>query len=454
MEKEIESSTKELFFNNIAHEFRTPLSLILSPSEQLLSEIDNPLHRQKLILVKRNALYIKQLIDQLLALARLEDGKDKVTFQKVNVLDFLNELLDPFSSLAEMNNLGFEVDCSCNSKEVYGDVVKWKIVLNNLVSNGIKFTPEGGKVGVKIYLNDEILKVQVSDTGIGIDPTKIPHVFDRFYQEQRHIKHYIGTGIGLALCKEVTNSLKGDLYVESEVGEGSTFFWSVPLYDTIDQLQKIHPDAEISDYQDIFSGHKLDENVQVQANSKTYEIDENTEVPVLLIAEDNLEIRKLLKESFDDYMVIEAGNGQEAIELALRYIPKVVITDLMMPDVDGFELIDFLKGDFRTSHIPVVVTSALTEVQHRINALKKGASAYLPKPFNLKEVRLQIDNLLKLQGEIESQRKDQILEYKSDLSKPDQEFIEKLNRIIEDNLSMEHFGVENLSQEFGVMTQT
>ncbi|MCT4622321.1 MAG: DNA-binding response regulator, partial [Schleiferiaceae bacterium] len=183
---------------------------------------------------------------------------------------------------------------------------------------------------------------------------------------------------------------------------------------------------------------------------KTYEIDENTAAPVVLIAEDNLELRKVLKESLSTYTIVEASNGQEAIELAIKYIPAIVITDLMMPDVDGFELIELLKGDFRTSHIPIVVTSALSEVQHRIDALDKGASAFIPKPFNLKEVKLQIANLIDLQDKEASKRSEHWMEYKQNLSKKDQEFIERLNEIIDEKLSQEHLSVEELSQIFGI----
>ncbi|MCT4623077.1 MAG: hybrid sensor histidine kinase/response regulator, partial [Schleiferiaceae bacterium] len=390
MDKDPAFTTKELFFNNVAHEFRTPLSLILSPADQLLGEIDDPVHQQKLILIKRNALYLKQLIDQLLALAKMEDGHDNITYQEVELNMFFEELLTPFFNLAEMHNLEFATDVKVNNEIYLGDIVKWKIVLNNLISNAIKFTPEGGKVDVKVYLTDDVLKVQVNDTGIGISPQKIPHVFDRYYQEQKHINHYIGTGIGLALCKEIAVQLKGDLYVESEVGEGSTFFWDAPLFRTEEEVTKEFPKVTFVEKTEV----QIEPTVSKLQNKeelivKTYEIDENTEEPVVLIAEDNLELRKVLKESLSTYTIVEASNGQEAIELAIKYIPAIVITDLMMPDVDGFELIELLKGDFRTSHIPIVVTSALSEVQHRIDALDKGASAFIPKPFNLKEVKLQ-----------------------------------------------------------------
>jgi len=179
MKKELASNTKELFFNNVAHEFRTPLSLILGPADQLLGEVENPLHQQKLILIKRNALYLKQLIDQLLTLGKMETGNDNLSFQKVSLSSFFGELLYPFSDLAEMHGLVFKKTVSLDEEIYLGDIVKWKIVLNNLISNAVKFTPEGGEVEVKVFVFENMLKVRVYDTGIGISPQKIPHVFDR-----------------------------------------------------------------------------------------------------------------------------------------------------------------------------------------------------------------------------------------------------------------------------------
>ncbi len=449
MKKELASNTKELFFNNVAHEFRTPLSLILGPADQLLGEIDDPLHQQKLILIKRNALYLKQLIDQLLTLGKMETGNDNLSFQKVSLSSFFNELLYPFSDLAEMHGLTFKRTVSLDEQVYFGDLVKWKIVLNNLISNAVKFTPEGGEVEVKVFVLDNSLKVRVYDTGIGISPQKIPYVFDRYYQEQKHINHYLGTGIGLALCKEVTEQLNGRLYAESVVGEGSTFLWDIPLFGNEKEVLEVFTKANFMDSEEYLSKAASITNGD-SLIVKTYEIDENTKEPVVLIAEDSVELRNILKDALSEYKIIEASNGQEAIELAIKYIPRIVVTDLMMPDVDGFELMELLKSDFRTNHIPIVVTSALSEVQHRIDALDKGASAFMPKPFNLKEVKLQIDNLLALQEFNTSDDNKYKLGYKSDLSKKDQEFIERLNATIKERMTKEHFSVANLSNTLNI----
>lgn len=449
MKKELASNTKELFFNNVAHEFRTPLSLILGPVDQLLGDIENPLQQQKLILIKRNALYLKQLVDQLLTLGKMEAGNGNLSFQQVSLRSFFNELLYPFSDLADMHGLIFRKTISLNNKIVLGDLVKWKIVLNNLISNAVKFTPEGGVVEVKAFVFEGMLKVRVYDTGIGISPQKIPHVFDRYYQEEKHINHYLGTGIGLALCKEVTEQLNGQLYVESTVGEGSTFLWDIPLFSAKKQVLDIFPNGNFIDGDEYLSKAALATNGDLNI-LKTFEIDENTEAPVILVAEDHVELRHILKEALPEYTIIEASNGQEAIELAIKYVPHIVVTDLMMPDVDGFELMELLKSDFRTSHIPIVVTSALSEVQHRINALDKGASAFMPKPFNLKEVKLQIANLLELQELNLNGDNRYNLGYKDNLSQKDQEFIERLNATIKEKMTEEQFGVERLSNALNI----
>jgi len=448
MDKDIASSTKELFFNNIAHEFRTPLSLILSPTDQLLNSLEDPVHKQKLVLIKRNALYLKQLIDQLLALAKMEDGHDQYTFQKILLQNFFEDLLAPFGDLAEMHNIIYKVRQNFTNELVYGDAVKWGIVLKNLISNAIKFTPEGGKVSISAMVENNILKISVKDTGIGIAAQKVPHVFDRYYQEQKHINHYIGTGIGLALCKEMSDQLNAELYVESVAGKGSTFFWNVPLYKTKEEVLSVFEKAEFVD-------GNSEEWAQPNINNKdrlikTYHIDENTETDVVLIAEDNIELRKLLVESLSKFEIIEASNGQEAIELAIKYIPKIVITDLMMPDVDGFELMEMLSSDFRTNHIPVIVTSALSEVQHRLDALDKGASAFISKPFNLKEVELHVTNLVKFSNLESEKRNKNWVEYKQNLSNKEQEFVQNMNEILEDNLNEEHFNVEELCGQLGI----
>ncbi len=448
MNEDITSSTKELFFNNIAHEFRTPLSLILGPTEQLLNSLDDPIQQQKLILIRRNALYLKQLIDQLLALSKMDDGHDSYHFHKIKLQDFFSNLLSPFSDLAEMHNIKFKIRQDFNDAVYYGDSIKWSIVINNLVSNAIKFTPEGGKVSVLVKVVNKMLSISVKDTGIGIAAKKIPHVFDRYYQEQKHINHYIGTGIGLALCKEISDQLNAEIYVESVAGHGSTFYWNLPLYESEEEVLENYPTA-------VFTENPEDDKKTLKETNqdyliKAYHIDENTENDVVLIAEDNVELRKLLVESLSKFEIIEASNGQEAIELAIKYIPKIVITDLMMPDVDGFELIELLGSDFRTSHIPIIVTSALSDIQHRINALDKGASAFINKPFNLKEVELHVSNLIKISNLEIEKRGNNWMEYKNNLSKVEQEFVQNMNSVIDDSLDEEHFNVEELSGQLGI----
>lgn len=441
------SSTKDLFFNNIAHEFRTPLSLIISPAQQLLHEIDNPVHHQKLKMINRNAIYLKQLIDQLLALAKIDDGQEGLKIHGINGGEFFKELFMPFNALAEIKSISYNYKIVGLDKLLFIDTLKIKIILNNLIANAIKFTPEKGEVDVSTICINQTIRIRISDTGIGIKKSKIPHVFDRFYQEDRHVKHYIGTGIGLALCKELVTQLKGKIYVESEPGEGSIFFVEIPCCCSQEEVHETYPNNCIVDTQ----ARKIHKEVpDIESVSKTYEIDENTENPVILLVEDNDEIRTLLKEACDGYTILEANNGQDGVDLAMKYIPRIVVTDLMMPDMDGFEMIEILRGDFRTNHIPVVVVSALNEVQHRLDALAKGASAYIPKPFNLNEVKLQVDNLLALQNKEQSERAKEFLTFKEDLSNVDLRFIENINEVLNQHISEEHFSVENLSVLIGV----
>ncbi|PWK22367.1 two component regulator with propeller domain [Arcicella aurantiaca] len=441
---------KTNFFANISHEFRTPLTLILAPAQDLINE--NP-NRGVYQIIHRNANRLLELINQLLDISKLEGGQMKVTLEQTDLFKFFRTFVSSFSSLAESKGILFEF--SQNNTQAQGLIDKDKIekVMTNLLFNAFKFTESGKKVIVKIdyQLENQKIILIIKDEGIGISEAKLTRIFDRFYQadDSPHRK-YEGTGIGLALVKELVKIMQGTIDVESFENVGTSFRVSLPIEElTLGSL----PYLDLSRKEN----ETADKDAVLEAITPIFSNAPNTNLEnILLIVDDNEDIRTYIRSVFEnDYKIIEAFNGKDGLLKAIENTPDLVISDLMMPEMDGFELCTNLKTDERTSHIPVILLTAKANIESRIEGLTLGADDYLLKPFNSTEIQVRVKNLIEKQEKLRQYFTGKTNELQPDelkINSKEAIFLNKAIQIVEDHLSENSFNVEQFSQEMNMST--
>jgi signal transduction histidine kinase/DNA-binding response OmpR family regulator len=443
---------KTQFFTNISHELRTPLTLLIAPVQELLIKYPTD---TLLPLIHRNAQRLLTLINQLLDISKLEAGQMKIEIRQNNVSKYLNILVGSFASLAESKGIKFQIVQNKQDVEGYIDEDKIEKIITNLLSNAFKFTPEGGEVKVEIHFSDDLksLRITTTDTGIGISEEKLSKIFDRFYQVDASAnRNYEGTGIGLALVKELVGVLKGNITVESQKSRGTTFTLTCPIdYETWknDIVQATKKTSEASD--------KILIDSEVTLLPYASEISTEGE-DVLLIVDDNPDIRTYIRSIFESsYQIIEAVNGKEGIQKAQETTPNLIISDLMMPQMDGFEFCKYLKSNELTSHIPVIMLTAKANVESRIEGLELGADDYLVKPFNAKEIQVRVKNLLEKQEILRQYFNGKTAEIKPveviRIRPIEAQFLQKAKSIIEKHLSENTFGIEQFCEELNMSSK-
>ncbi|WP_179830197.1 hybrid sensor histidine kinase/response regulator transcription factor [Spirosoma fluviale] len=393
---------KSRFVNNLTHEFRTPLSLILSPVAKLLDEkrYDGSL----LTLVYHNADKLLRLINQLLDLAKLEGNFMPVSLMQGDVTEFVHQMVAVFQRSAEQKGIRLRSTIDFSSRHEYAfDADKWEKILTNLLANAIKFTSEGGQVtlmGRPVWLSGEVTHIafQLVDTGIGIAPEQLPHVFDRFYQvDNSSTRAYEGTGIGLALVNELVSLLGGTIQVESTVGVGTTFHLRLPVESVTTTTGQ-----SLTNWS-AFEPMAVESLPLPVVSSFRNRLTEGEDLPRILVVEDNAELRSfLVGELSDFYQVTEAEDGQAGWALTQSELPDIVITDVMMPRMDGYALTRLIKANTDTNHIAVVMLTAKTAQPSRLEGLQQGADDYLSKPFSVAELQLRVANLITRQQTVGS----------------------------------------------------
>jgi len=445
---------KTNFFANISHEFRTPLTLILSPLSDLRKEFPK---REIFRLMQQNAERLLALINQLLDLSKLEAGKMRVEIREADLARFLRQLFSSFESLAQSKHIVFRHEQSRTSQIAYFDADKMGTILTNLLSNAFKFTPQQGRIEVRVDYGPRQAVIKVSDSGIGIAAERIPKIFDRFYQaEQSTNRNFEGTGIGLALVKELVDALQGKIEVTSQIGAGTVFTVTIPCDQATwkDYLNnnETAPEQEITSLGLPWASSSFSFN-----STETVSLNENA--PILLIAEDNPDLRAYIHGIFkDSYQILEAYDGQEGLELALEHIPDIIISDLMMPRLDGFGLCKALKTDLRTNHIPVIMLTAKATLEDRIEGLELGADDYIAKPFSTDELQVRVRNLVQQRQTLQRKYSQQppaneVRQVTTDLMpmpSMDVQFLQKANKALQDHLADSHFGVDQFASEMGI----
>ncbi len=390
------------FFTNISHEFRTPLTLIIDPVVSLLEAhpADSPTGHT-LRIVQRNAQRLLHLINQLMHFRRVESGKLKIQAAEADLQAFVQEVFVSFSHLAERRRVVYRFQVLGKAEgSTWFDPEKLENILFNLLGNAFKYTPEGGSISLTMtFLPGQRVRFLVTDNGPGIPADQHEAIFNQFYQiETRANRLLHGSGIGLALCKELVQSLHGSIWVESGEGEGSTFGVEVPYQReafAAHELGAVSYHSNLST-QIALAEEELSLPEQVmETGEPAANTDHDGSKPLILIAEDNYDLKAFLTQSLrGQYRVLGADNGKDALELARKYTPQLIVSDIMMPVMDGLELCSHLKAHVQTSHIPVILLTARDAVEHWVEGLETGADDYIPKPFNLKILQTRIDNLI------------------------------------------------------------
>ncbi|QJD80623.1 hybrid sensor histidine kinase/response regulator transcription factor [Spirosoma rhododendri] len=452
---------KTRFFSNITHEFRTPLTLILSPAETLLQTPDlNATTRRSLRSIYQNAEQLLRLINQLLDLVKLEGSRMAVSLVRGDAVQFIHRLIDPFFPMALHRHITLHVDtfgqpgAHADQTHLF-DADKWEKIITNLVSNALKFTPTGGQVLLTIdQPTPTQLRLRLSDTGIGIPTEHLPHIFDRFYQvDTSQTRAYEGTGIGLALAKELTELLGGTLTVDSRTEDppGTTFTLTLPLLPTSAQpgapfLSLSHPHTAVAVPETTPQPPSAEQPIAVTT----------TDTPLVLIVDDNDELRTFIAgELTGRYRVLTATDGEEGWAICQRELPDVVLTDVMMPRMDGFQLTNCIKSTPTTNHIAVVLLTARAAQRSRVEGLERGADDYLTKPFHVDELRLRLTNLLTRQANLRTRLYQQLSRQDTSDAEPvPSPFVDQLQQIIESRLDDATLSVDELAQAVAMSRRT
>ena len=455
LSRQLEEAThaKLAFFTSVSHDFRTPLTLIADPINQLLEEKHlGERERKMLEIVRKNVAVLLRLITQILDFQKYEYGKLSLRLSEFNVFEGLKEWTEAFHTLALRKHIRFEVTAEGDTAQytMVADAEKIERITYNLLSNAFKFTPEKGTIKVilsRIEQNNQAcICMEVSDTGIGMSEEHIHHVFEHFYQID--VQH-TGSGLGLALVEAFVNLHRGTVQVESGKGKGTCFRVILPmkqegevkgLTEKNEALEILQEGAVLDAGQETL--HQWTENTGVE---------ESADKEMVLVIDDNQDVRDYVKMLLQDkYVVVEAANGLEGVKQAMKYVPDVVVCDVMMPVMDGIACCKRLKSELQTSHIPVLMLTAYAMDEQRIQGYDSGADAYLTKPFNAKLLMTRIRNLIDNRKRLKSLAEDVTGGGKQSLGEVDKGFVEKLKTLIDEKMGDSELSVEDLGAELGL----
>jgi len=448
---------KTRLYTNITHEFRTPLTVILGMAQEVLEKPEEQFE-SRMDMIIRNGHNLLSLVNQLLDLSKLETGKMQLELSSGDIIQFLRYVVESFQSLAESQQKQLHFLTDIDRLYLEYDREKMRQIISNLLSNAIKFTPENGNIYISVIENrimdidnNATLIIKVKDTGMGIPEDKVHYIFDRFYQlDNSHTRKMEGTGIGLALTKELIKLMNGDITVKSPPSgafKGSEFTVSIPFdkkLQTVDILdEKVIipvPTPKIPDF----------------VPKVWHEEDQATEAPLILLVEDNADVVAFTASCLPDYRLAVGRDGSEGLDIAATLIPDLIITDVMMPYMDGFELLNRLRQNETTSHIPVIVLTAKTDIASKIEGLQYGADAYLGKPFHKEELLVRIRKLLEMRNHLRQYylkkagiNADQPIAAISDQisdAEIEHSFVKRVREAVEQNMTDEDFTVEKLSK--------
>ncbi len=437
------TAQKLQFFTNVSHEVRTPLSLILAPLDRLIVSLRESPYASDLGLIQKNANRLLRVINQILDFRKVEGKQEKLAVREIDLVPFVGEIKSYFDSMASVRAIAYTFTSSIKQCTLWIDPDLLEKVFVNLLSNAFKFTPEGGSVRIELTEEEDRVFIQVIDTGSGIQPGNLPHLFDRFYTEDRSM----GTGIGLHLVKEYIHMHGGEIRVESEPGQRTTFTVC---------LRKGKAHFEDSDLMETSVSHQAYEASRLD-DSETHKMLSKTYPYTILITEDDDEVRCFLERELSPHFKTRtAANGKDALRVLEEEEISLVVSDVMMPEMNGFELCRMIKSQLPFSHIPVILLTALTDERQRIFGITGGADDYIQKPFHTDYVKIKIIHLLQERQKLRERLLEKLRDNKLLLSEPekvesiDDAFLRKFAEQIEAVYADPEYNVEKLSETLGL----
>jgi len=436
------------YFTNISHEFRTPITLIVSPLDRLLDSggFDEK-HLDLLTIIKNSSNRLLRLVNQLLDIGKLDSGTMSVKKTEGDFVRFAETIIASFKGQAEQRSINLKFETDLQDLTLMFDFDKMEKILFNLLSNSFKFIPESGSVKMILGLSGDFVSISISDSGIGISKENLTKIFDPFYQvDSSNTRFHEGSGIGLFHTQELVSLLNGSIEVSSIVGKGTTFVVLFPLeYADFRPAVNINPE----------NGIQIELQADNRRSSKKRSANEIMEErnPLLLLVEDNQELRQYIKSEFSHtYTVIEAANGKQGLGMIYEYHPDIIISDIMMPEMDGLEMCKRIKGDEQISHIPIILLTAKADEADVIGGIENGADEYITKPFNIKHLYAKVDQLLVSRRKLKEKFSNEVFFEPSDITftNTDKRFFEKLIKLVEDNIDNDNFQVADIAQEVGM----
>ena len=473
---------KERFFLNLSHEFRTPLTMILAPLSRMLE--NNASLPQKLTkhlhVIRHHAQYLMRIVNQLLAFKQIESGTYRLNISEYDLYQTTARIKELFDWFAETHAIQYELQAEPTEHRVWFDKEKYEMILMNLIGNAFKFTQDGGRISVHLSIinrdgsqdnsrhvlkskpaNYQYAVINVKDTGVGIPPEKLPGIFDRFYVAKHPGKlYYDGIGVGLDLTKEIVELHHGEIRVSSVEQKGTTFTVHLPvdkrLFDP-DEFGESNP-SDIADVPLEKMEEIKEERRKLQSLQESELQDESAATPssnrqTVLIVEDHPDLWHLLVDFFEpDYQTLVAEDGERGLELALEHIPDIILSDVMMPNMDGIDMTRALKTNPITSHIPIILLSVKSDVEHRITGLETGADVYVAKPFELQELDIQLKNLLTMRERLRQRFGKEIVVQPRNVTvnNVDAEFLQRCINVVEEHISDPEFHVDQFCKEIGM----
>lgn len=452
--KELDTVKTQLY-TNITHEFRTPLTVILGMAHQVIEKPDEQF-ATRMDMIVRNGHSLLKMVNELLDLSKLETGKMQLQLTRGDIIHFLRYVVESFHSLAESQQKQMHFLTDMDRLFIEYDQEKVKQIVSNLLSNAIKFTAQKGNIYISVTVDTQVidhatLTIKVKDTGIGIPEDQLQLVFDRFYQlDNGHTRKMDGTGIGLALTKELVKLMKGEITVKSPPSgalKGSEFTVLFPVRKVLPAAEHIWQELEVKP----FFSTIAEPHLRIFSDGER-----ESNMPLILLVEDNADVVAYTASCLSEYRLAVGKDGREGFEMAMETIPDLIITDVMMPHMDGFELVSKLRNSEKTSHIPVIMLTAKADIASKIEGLQQGADAYLEKPFNSDELLTRIRKLLEMRQNlqyyylqkagIDDPAREELVPVKISSRALEDRFVRRVRETIEQNLNDADFTVEKLSR--------
>ena len=450
------TAAKIQFFTNISHEFRTPLTLILGPLQQILSNYNgtNSMYK-KLLVIESSANHLLSLINRLMDFRKFENNQFILESAEGNIVKFLKEIFLSFTEYAKVGNYTYTFNTTDEEILVYFDRYKLERVFYNLISNAFRYTPKGGIILINIKKDDNHIIIEVEDSGVGISEENIDKIFDLFFEIPMHnnveINYNKGTGIGLSIVKNIVNLHKGTITVENKSTNGAIFTVKLPLGRDHLSENEIIKDFKISDELSLYTSQLS--LAEIKEDEDINDFDTRNDKLTILIVEDHKVLRSFMKNLLkEEYNVIVAENGVKGLNKALKYVPDLIVSDVIMPEMVGTELCSKIKENIKTSHIPVILLTSRSSLVYKIEGLESGADDYISKPFNLVEFKLKIKNLLDSAQRLKSKfsREDNFAPSEITFSSLDEQLLKKAFKIVEENIANEQFDIQFFCSELGV----